>query len=90
MWDWLGAQAQTASPFVAVFCLFMLGGAGLVISKLWRQHLDDHLAIVAISKANTEANSAVAIAIERSTSTTILAIAQLKDSLSNNGNGRRR
>lgn len=88
MWEWLGTQAQNASPFVAVFCLFMLGLAGTVIAKLWRQHLEDHAALLTVSKASTDANNAVALAIERSTSTTILAIAGLKEQF--NSSGRRR
>lgn len=88
MWGWLGTQAQSASPFVAVFCLTMLALAGVVIKKLWNQHLEDqrqrtvdNTTLLAVSKASIEANSAVALAIERSTSTTILAIAGLKEQL---------
>ena len=62
MWDWLGTQAQSASPFVAVFCLMMLGVCGAVITKLWRQHLDDHQALLTVSRSSTEANTAVALA----------------------------
>ena len=81
MWDWLGTQAQSASPFVAVFCLLMLGICGTVIRKLWQQHLSDHQALLAVSRASTEANTAVALAIERSTNTTVLAIEKLNASI---------
>lgn len=81
MWDWLGTQAQSASPFVAVFCLVAVGVLVGVIRKLWIQHIEDHEAIMSISKASNEANSAVALAIEKSTGTTILAISGLKDAI---------
>ena len=74
MWEWLGVQAQNASPFVAVFCLMMLGIAGTIINKLWKRHITDHEALLTISNSSIQANNAVAMAIERSTATTILAI----------------
>lgn len=35
--DWLLAQAQGASPFVASFCLLSLGCTVAVIKVLWKQ-----------------------------------------------------
>lgn len=87
VWEWLGTQAQTASPFVAVFCLLMLAICGGVIGKLWKQHVADHETLLTVSQSAIQANTAVALAIERSTSTTIVAIERLGAQL---GNGRRR
>lgn len=87
MWEWLGTQAQTASPFVAVFCLIVVGALSSVVAKLWNRHIKDQEIIVSISKSSSDANNAVALALERSSSSTALAIEKLAAQL---GNGRRR
>lgn len=85
MWEWLGVQAQSASPFVAVFCMMMLGVCGAIITNLWKQHIEDHQALLTVSRASTEANNAVALAIERSSSASAIAIERLSNQI-----GRRR
>lgn len=55
--DWLLQQAQTASPFVAVFCLMALG-------VLYRQHIKDQATIIAMAKSAGEAITKSAVAIE--------------------------
>ncbi len=56
--DWLLTQAQTAGPFVAVFCL---GVAGL----LWRQHLRDLRTIASMGSSMNRALTASARAMEK-------------------------
>ncbi len=89
MWEWLGTQAQTASPFVAVFCLFVMAVLARAITKLWDRHLKDQETIATISQASSAASNAVALALERSTLSTTAAIDKLAASLSNNGRRRR-
>lgn len=60
--DWLLQQAQTASPFVAVFCLTALG---IVVPLLWRQHIKDQVTILAITKEGNEAMLAISVSMER-------------------------
>lgn len=56
--EWLLSQAQTASPFVAFFCL----GA---CSLLWRQHIKDQRTIASITLSVTRAMIASARAMEK-------------------------
>ena len=86
MWEWLGTQAQTASPFVSVFCLVIVGALARVISKLWERHLRDQETIATISQASSAASNAVALALERSTLSTKAAIESLTAAI----NSRRR
>ena len=67
MWDWLLAQAQQASPFIAVFCLLMLAGAGIVIRILYKQHLTDADALRVLASESTIALVRVARVLERQT-----------------------
>lgn len=55
--EWLWQQAQTASPFVAAFCL---GAATL----LWRQHVRDQATIISMSKSAGDAITKSAVAME--------------------------
>ena len=58
MWDWLWQQAQTASPFVAAFCL-----AGMLV--LFRLHIRDQATILSMMKSQSEAMIATAVAMEK-------------------------
>lgn len=60
--EWLLAQAQTASPFVAVFCLVV---SGLGFRVLWKQHQLDLKEIKGLNSAYTKAMTATARALER-------------------------
>lgn len=60
--DWLLVQAQTAGPFVAVFCMVVLS---LVAGVLWRQHLRDQATILSMTESITRAMVASARAQER-------------------------
>lgn len=55
--DWLLQQAQTASPFVSVFCLTAAG-------VLYRQHIKDQATILSIANSSNEAMAKAAVAIE--------------------------
>ena len=63
--EWLLAQAQSASPFIATFCMVMLGLAARVLWVLWRQHLLDVKEIKGLNGAYTKAMTASARALER-------------------------
>ena len=90
MWDWLTSQAQTASPFIATFCLLLLTGSARVIQQLYRANEKKQEVIIAITQASVQANSAVALAIEWSSSTIAIAIEGLKAQIQNgNSRGRR-
>ena len=56
--DWLLKQAETASPFVAVFSL---GVAGI----LWRQHLKDARTVASLVASSNRAMIAATRAITR-------------------------
>lgn len=56
--DWLLSQAQTASPFVAVFCL---GACGV----LWHTHIKDQRTILSMASSMTRALLASARAMEK-------------------------
>jgi len=56
--DWLLQQAQTASPFVAVFCL-------TACAVLYRQHIRDQITILSMAKSQGEAMTSTAVALER-------------------------
>lgn len=66
--DWLTAQAQQASPFIAVFCMSALS---VVTSVLWRTHVKDQRTILEMSKAYGEAMIASSVAMERLTSAVV-------------------
>jgi hypothetical protein len=56
--EWLLTQAQTAGPFVAVFCLG-------VAAILWRQHIKDQRTIASMGSSMTRALTASARAMEK-------------------------
>jgi len=85
--DWLLTQAQTASPFVAVFCIIVLG---TVVPVLWRRHLKDQDNHNRLSQAFLRSNVAQAKAMN-AISRAIGELSGKLIALSNgNGNGRRR
>lgn len=65
MWDWLVIQAQTASPFVAVFCLATTAGSVKVCAILWKQLLFERTEHRKAEKDSTAASNRVAGAMEK-------------------------
>lgn len=60
--DWLLAEAKTAGPFVAAFCLVVLGGTVVV---LWRQHLADQRTIASLTASSNRAMLSAARAMTK-------------------------
>lgn len=63
--DWLLAQSQQASPFVAFFCLTVLGGGVLVVRILWKQLLFERAEHRKAEGAFTVAAVRTAAAVEK-------------------------
>ncbi len=63
MWEWLTSQAQSASPFVAVFCL-------LGLATLWRENLKKEKTILSLTQSFGAAMTSVAVALEKGTAAT--------------------
>lgn len=63
MWEWLTSQAQSASPFVAVFCL-------LGLATLWRENLKKEKTILSLTQSFGAAMTSIAVALEKGTAAT--------------------
>lgn len=60
--EWLIGQAQTASPFIAVFMMVVGGSAVLV---LWKQHQKDQQRLESITAQGNRAMTAAAKALTK-------------------------
>lgn len=72
MWEWLATQAQSASPFVATFCL-------VACVVLWRKLNEKDAIINAFRESFFEAMTAAAVAMEKGSSAAMMLGSEIKN-----------